>query len=148
MHIYTEEARLSCKSARFDISQAASSLAALTWQATFRTLFSLLVYLVLEKGKHTAKIMAGRQSGSKIVAVAVTATLAAVGVGCIYLPFIADKDRIRGLHEESDLSGSEKREYDRVMAQMKAEMGETPPAPQHPQRTSNSMWKRMNDRPK
>jgi hypothetical protein len=44
--------------------------------------------------------MAARASGSKIVGVAVAATIGAVGVGSIWLPFFADRDTIRGLHEE------------------------------------------------
>jgi hypothetical protein len=39
-------------------------------------------------------------SGSKLVITAVAGTIGFVGVGTIYLPFIADKDKIRGLHEE------------------------------------------------
>jgi hypothetical protein len=44
--------------------------------------------------------MAARVSGQKIVSAAVAATLLAVGVGTIYLPFVADRDKMRGLHEE------------------------------------------------
>jgi hypothetical protein len=43
-----------------------------------------------------------RSSGSKLVIGAVTGTLAAVGIGTIYLPFIADRDKMRGMHEEKD----------------------------------------------
>ena len=43
---------------------------------------------------------AARASGSKVVGVAVGMTLGAVGIGSIYLPFFADRDQIRGLHEE------------------------------------------------
>ena len=43
-----------------------------------------------------------RSSGSKVVIAAVTATLTAVGIGTIYLPFIADRDKMRGMHEEKD----------------------------------------------
>eukprot|EP00529_Nitzschia_sp_RCC80_P034341 CAMPEP_0113466464 /NCGR_PEP_ID=MMETSP0014_2-20120614/14283_1 /TAXON_ID=2857 /ORGANISM="Nitzschia sp." /LENGTH=104 /DNA_ID=CAMNT_0000358683 /DNA_START=109 /DNA_END=420 /DNA_ORIENTATION=+ /assembly_acc=CAM_ASM_000159 len=43
---------------------------------------------------------AARTSGSKIVGVAVGLTLGAVGFGSIWLPFFADRDQIRGLHEE------------------------------------------------
>lgn len=43
---------------------------------------------------------AARSSGSKIVAGAVALTCGAVGVGTIYLPFIADRDQMRGMHEE------------------------------------------------
>lgn len=41
-----------------------------------------------------------RSSGSKLVLGAVGGTLGVVGLSTIYLPFFADRDTIRGLHEE------------------------------------------------
>lgn len=41
-----------------------------------------------------------RSSGSKLVIGAVAGTLGFVGLSTIYLPFFADRDTIRGLHEE------------------------------------------------
>ena len=82
--------------------------------------------------------MAARTSGSKLVGAAVALTAAAVGVGTIYLPFYADKDRLRGLHEESDLTTAEREEYERVMDQLRKERGKDAT-------NSNSMWSRMND---
>lgn len=78
-------------------------------------------------------------SGSKIVAAAVALTVGAVGISTLYLPFIADKDKLRGLDEDGGMMESEKREYERAMRQMaaEAEMRRTTPG------TSNSMWKRM-----
>lgn len=35
-----------------------------------------------------------------MVVAAVAATFSAVGIGTIYLPFFADRDQIRGMHEE------------------------------------------------
>ena len=43
-----------------------------------------------------------RTDGRKLVALATTATLAAIGVGTIYLPFMADRDKLRGLSEEGE----------------------------------------------
>jgi hypothetical protein len=43
---------------------------------------------------------ASRSSGSKLVAAAVAGTFTVVGIETIYLPFFADRDAIRGLHEE------------------------------------------------
>ena len=40
-------------------------------------------------------------SGNKLVAVAVGATVTMVGLGAVYVPFFADRDKLRGLHEES-----------------------------------------------
>jgi CHASE1-domain containing sensor protein len=45
--------------------------------------------------------MAARISGNKIVSVAVAGTVAMVGLGAVYVPFFADRDKLRGLHEES-----------------------------------------------
>ena len=43
---------------------------------------------------------AARSSGNKLVVMAITGTVTALGVGTIYLPFMADRDKMRGLHEE------------------------------------------------
>mmetsp|Transcript_1371 Transcript_1371/g.2395 ORF Transcript_1371/g.2395 Transcript_1371/m.2395 type:complete len:95 (+) Transcript_1371:158-442(+) len=45
--------------------------------------------------------MASRVSGNKLVSLAVAGTITVVGVSCIYIPFFADRDKMRGLHEES-----------------------------------------------
>jgi len=88
---------------------------------------------------------AARNSGTKLVSLAVAATVAAVGVGTIYLPFVADRDKVRGLHEESEMSAAERREYEKALRAMGQEI---PPMPESnasaPAPTSNSMWKRMN----
>jgi flagellar basal body-associated protein FliL len=68
--------------------------------------------------------MAAKHSGSKIVAIVGGITVLAVGVGTIYLPFIADKDRLRGLHEESDVTGSQRREFEQVMNEMQQRQAE------------------------
>lgn len=87
-----------------------------------------------------------RNSGSRVVVMAVTGTLAAIGVGTIWLPFIADKDKVRGLHEESELDDRSRREYEAMLRQMQ-QQGEggaaTPETPPQPARQSNSMWSRL-----
>eukprot|EP00531_Pseudo-nitzschia_arenysensis_P005476 CAMPEP_0116127012 /NCGR_PEP_ID=MMETSP0329-20121206/6623_1 /TAXON_ID=697910 /ORGANISM="Pseudo-nitzschia arenysensis, Strain B593" /LENGTH=88 /DNA_ID=CAMNT_0003621103 /DNA_START=75 /DNA_END=338 /DNA_ORIENTATION=- len=45
--------------------------------------------------------MAHRVSGNRAVVTAVAGTIGAVCIGAIYVPFIADRDKLRGLHEES-----------------------------------------------
>jgi hypothetical protein len=45
--------------------------------------------------------MATRVSGNKVVALAVAGTVTMVGIGSIYVPFYADRDKLCGLHEES-----------------------------------------------
>mmetsp|Transcript_11659 Transcript_11659/g.22346 ORF Transcript_11659/g.22346 Transcript_11659/m.22346 type:complete len:93 (-) Transcript_11659:100-378(-) len=88
--------------------------------------------------------MAGRNSGTRVVVMAVTGTLAAIGVGTIYLPFIADKDKIRGLHEESDVDERSKREYEAMLRQMGQQQGGGEEVAENPPpRQSNSMWSRL-----
>lgn len=57
----------------------------------------------------------GRTDGKKIVAIAVAGITAAVGFGQIYLPFIADKDKLRGLFEEEDMPQQAKQEMEIMM---------------------------------
>ncbi len=45
--------------------------------------------------------MAHRVSGNRAVVAAVAGTVGAVFVGSIYVPFLADRDKLRGLHEEA-----------------------------------------------
>lgn len=59
----------------------------------------------IEKSKRTftnelSVMAAARSSGNKVVMAAVGAMATAIGIGVIYLPFIADRDKMRGLHEE------------------------------------------------
>lgn len=98
---------------------------------------------------HTSIRMASRNSGTRVVVMAVTGTLAAIGVGTVYLPFIADKDKVRGLHEESEMDERSKQEYEAMVRQMGAQQApadkaaEQPPPP----RQSNSMWSRLKRSP-
>lgn len=113
------------------------------------------------------------KQGTKLVVVAVSGTLAALGesirneigdrhdypcrlsvdsmtwflgMGTIYLPFFADKDKVRGLHEEGELNASERAEYERVLRELGAPSASKNrlQQPQRPERQSNSMWSRMN----
>mmetsp|Transcript_11135 Transcript_11135/g.20897 ORF Transcript_11135/g.20897 Transcript_11135/m.20897 type:complete len:124 (+) Transcript_11135:166-537(+) len=45
-----------------------------------------------------------RTDGRKLVALAVAATVGAMSIGTIYLPFVADRDKLRGMFEEGDES--------------------------------------------
>ena len=53
-----------------------------------------------------------RTDGRKIVTLAITTTTLAIGIGTIYLPYIADKDKIRGLFEEEDMPLQAKQEME------------------------------------
>ena len=81
-----------------------------------------------------------------MVGAAVGGIIAFLGVGTFYLPFIADKDRVRGLHEESDLSPRDRREYEQILKEMEKETAEL--KEKNPLPSNNSMWKRMGDAPK
>lgn len=39
-----------------------------------------------------------RTDGRKLVALAAAATVGALGIGTIYLPFMADRDKLRGMY--------------------------------------------------
>jgi hypothetical protein len=96
--------------------------------------------------------MAARKSGTAMVTMAVTATVATLGFTAIYLPFVADRDKVRGLHEESDVDPRARREYEEMIRQhnlqQQAQQASPPPPPQPAANipTSNSMWARMNRR--
>jgi len=56
-----------------------------------------------------------RTDGRKIVGIAFAGIAGAIGIGQIYLPYIADKDKLRGLFEEEDMPNEAKREMDMIM---------------------------------
>jgi len=56
-----------------------------------------------------------RTDGRKIVAIAFGATTLAIGIGQIYLPYIADRDKLRGLFEEEDMPMQAKKEMEMMM---------------------------------
>jgi hypothetical protein len=96
----------------------------------------------------------GGTNGSKVVMIAVATTLAALGVGTVYLPFYVDRDKLRGMHEDADsnLSEKERREYAMLLSQLHEQQmngGRGTNAQQQeqerlsPTRTGNSMWARM-----
>eukprot|EP00581_Thalassiosira_minuscula_P028673 CAMPEP_0183754490 /NCGR_PEP_ID=MMETSP0739-20130205/3563_1 /TAXON_ID=385413 /ORGANISM="Thalassiosira miniscula, Strain CCMP1093" /LENGTH=108 /DNA_ID=CAMNT_0025991117 /DNA_START=32 /DNA_END=358 /DNA_ORIENTATION=- len=45
-----------------------------------------------------------RTDGRKLVALTAAAAVSALGIGTIYLPFVADRDKLRGLFEEGEES--------------------------------------------
>jgi len=89
-----------------------------------------------------------------MVIAAVAATLTAVGIGTIYVPFFADRDKLRGLNEEADggLSDKEKEAYEQYLRHIQAARGETSPAEGDADQlqrkkslpSENSMWSHIN----
>mmetsp|Transcript_12185 Transcript_12185/g.18414 ORF Transcript_12185/g.18414 Transcript_12185/m.18414 type:complete len:96 (+) Transcript_12185:71-358(+) len=63
-----------------------------------------------------------RTSGRKIVSFAFAGIVGAIGLGQIYLPYIADRDKLRGLFEEGDMPAQAKQEMDMIMRAEKAAM--------------------------
>ena len=82
---------------------------------------------------------AARRSGSALVAGVVTATVGAIGYGCIYLPFVADRDEVRGFHEEDDRVL--KQQYEQYVQEMKKQKELEAQSQQQPK--AGSMWKAM-----
>ncbi len=93
------------------------------------------------------------RNGSNVVMIVVATTLTALGVGTVYLPFYADRDWLRGMHEDADshLSEKEKKEYAMLLSQLHEQQlngGRRASAEQEqerptPRRSENSMWARM-----
>jgi hypothetical protein len=90
-----------------------------------------------------------RTDGRKIVAVATIATVSVVCFAQIYLPFWADRDKIRGMAEEEDMPAAAKREM-RMMEQQQRKQQQqmlnqddknNAAAPQSV--SAGSMWKNM-----
>mmetsp|Transcript_30656 Transcript_30656/g.50648 ORF Transcript_30656/g.50648 Transcript_30656/m.50648 type:complete len:80 (-) Transcript_30656:110-349(-) len=75
-----------------------------------------------------------RVDGRKIVGIATVATVSVVGFAQIYLPFWADRDKIRGMAEEEDMPAAAKREMEKQIKQQQQ---------QHEQQQAGSMWKNM-----
>jgi flagellar basal body-associated protein FliL len=89
--------------------------------------------------------MAARSSGSRVVSIAIAGTVAAVGVGTIYLPFFADKDKLRGLHEEEAAPTAamlvlETKKLEAAGLLRGDEPDEKQEAKQQPKRSAGSMW--------
>jgi hypothetical protein len=63
----------------------------------------------------------GRIDGKKVVALAVGATTVVVAVGQVYLPYIADRDKLRGLFEEEDMPLQARREMELIMQKERKE---------------------------
>lgn len=83
---------------------------------------------------------AGRSSGSRVVAIAVVGTIGVTGFGTIYLPFIADRDEMRGLDEDGGMSKKDRMAMQAYLKKEKQEGQEDPPA-KGPK--PGSMWSNM-----
>ena len=92
-----------------------------------------------------------RTDGRKIVAVATAGMVGVLGFAQLYLPYYADRDKIRGLSEEEDMPPAAREEMRRTMMAMQRQQaqegaggdatGGPPPPQQQKPRTAGSMWK-------
>mmetsp|Transcript_23514 Transcript_23514/g.34828 ORF Transcript_23514/g.34828 Transcript_23514/m.34828 type:complete len:90 (-) Transcript_23514:123-392(-) len=82
-----------------------------------------------------------RIDGKKIVGVALAGIAGAIGLGQIYLPYIADKDKLRGMFEEEDMPDTAKKEMDMMM---KAEIAAAEARQQSQGKSgAGSMWSNL-----
>ena len=84
-----------------------------------------------------------RVDGRKIVVVATGATVACLAVFQIYLPYFADRDKLRGMSEEEDMPAAARREMERQIRIDQATSQQQPPPQQQQAASSGSMWKNM-----
>jgi len=88
-----------------------------------------------------------RTDGRKIVSLAFAGILGAVGIGQIYLPYIADRDKLRGLFEEEDMPAEAKREMDMIMATeraaIEAKQQAAANAEKSEKKSAGSMWSNL-----
>ncbi|CAB9507285.1 expressed unknown protein [Seminavis robusta] len=83
-------------------------------------------------------LSAGRTSGSKVVAIAVAGTIGMVGIGSVYLPFMADRDQMRGMDEDGGMDKKSKRQLEQYLKgqqQQQQQQAET--------KSAGSMWSNM-----
>jgi hypothetical protein len=93
-----------------------------------------------------------RIDGRKLVAIAGTAIVGALGFATIYLPYMADRDKIRGLFEEGEQSIPEgarreiqailkaEKESQKRMEEVVQQQQQHEEEEQQKQRASPSMW--------
>jgi hypothetical protein len=84
-------------------------------------------------------LSAGRSSGSKIVAIAVAGTIGVAGIGTFYLPFIADRDQMRGMDEAGGMDKKQRREMEQYLKN--EGLGQQQEAAKGPK--PGSMWSNM-----
>lgn len=87
-----------------------------------------------------------RVDGRKIVGAAFAGTTIAIGIAQFYLPFMADRDKLRGMFEEESIPESAKKELDNLMKLERAaedakKGGSTVLA--NRQTESGSMWNKL-----
>ena len=92
-----------------------------------------------------------RTDGRKIVAIATAGMVGVLGFAQLYLPFYADRDKIRGLSEEEDMPPAAREEMRRTMMAMQRQQaqngggGDQQQQQQQQQnpRARGSMWKNI-----
>lgn len=63
--------------------------------------------------------MSGRiPVGSRYVVSTAILTVVTIGLTAVYLPFLADRDKLRGLNEDKNMTVAEKLQYENAVRQM------------------------------
>lgn len=75
-----------------------------------------------------------KTDGRKLVVVATAAIVGVIGVAQVYLPFVADRDKLRGLSEEEQMPGRARQQMEQLLSQQQQQQQAQAP------NVSNSMW--------
>lgn len=84
-----------------------------------------------------------RTNGRKIVSLALGGIVGAIGIGQIYLPYIADRDKLRGLFEEEDMPAEARREMEMIMATERAAQQAMAHSEKNDKKSAGSMWSNL-----
>ena len=99
--------------------------------------------------------MAHKADGRRVVAAAVTGITAMIGVSVIWLPFMSDRDKLRGMAEDENMTEEERFQMMRQMSmelskeraqstnEDKSFLSQSGLQGEHSTKSSGSMWKNM-----
>eukprot|EP00594_Rhizosolenia_setigera_P017919 CAMPEP_0178962388 /NCGR_PEP_ID=MMETSP0789-20121207/14331_1 /TAXON_ID=3005 /ORGANISM="Rhizosolenia setigera, Strain CCMP 1694" /LENGTH=89 /DNA_ID=CAMNT_0020646521 /DNA_START=71 /DNA_END=340 /DNA_ORIENTATION=+ len=82
--------------------------------------------------------MASRVDGRKVVALAIAGMTGVCGISTIYLPFYSDRDAIRGIGEDENLTEEQKYEAMKEIRQQQQQLQRKQTGT-----SAGSMWKNM-----
>lgn len=91
--------------------------------------------------------ISNKADGKRVVAAVFTGMVAMVGIGVVWLPYISDRDKIRGMAEDENMTEDERfrmmRELSLAKSQQQAQQqsGDVDQS----RKMRGSMWKNMSD---
>ena len=83
-----------------------------------------------------------RTDGRKIVAIATAGMVGVLGFAQLYLPYYADRDKIRGLSEEEDMPPAAREEMRRTMMAMQRQQAQNGGGGDQQQQQQQNPWAR------